>query len=156
MISLYRLDIYAVVANFAKPFEGNFKLWCASNLLLMVRDPDDLKIILNCDECFNKPDILYKPFVKFGMFVMRDERYKAHRRLILPIFSPRALQSYLPTINIKAKEFLKRFDSKLESTRPFDIYHSISDFTLDSILMTLLGVIVREEVRHNIVRNMEM
>lgn len=143
---LHATDQYTNLAAFSKPFSGNFKIWYFWYLLLVVRDPDDIKIALNSEKCFEKPSFLYKAFNKGGMLVIGGDEYKLHRKTIMPIFSKQHLRQYLVIANAKMQNFLQQFDLKLDK-KPFDFFHHASDFTLDTIMTTLFGRTIEKDLR---------
>lgn len=124
-------------------------------LLLVVKDPEDIKIVFNSDECFDKPLSFYNLYIGYSLFVFRADVYKIHRRAINPLFYPTALRSYLPIINAKMTKFLENFDLKLSSEK-VDICHQAMDFTLESSLATLFGnETVDEKARLKFIEDVE-
>lgn len=119
-------------------FESSYKVWVGPFLVYVVRDPEDIQTALNSDECFEKP-AFYRQYFSYGMVVMGGDEYKLHRRITCPMFNPSALLNYLPKVNKKMNNFLKRFDEKLDSEE-VDFCVDAADFTLDTALSTLFGV----------------
>lgn len=120
-----------------------------------MRDPNDVKIILNSAETFEKTQIIYGLYFKFGLLVMGGEQYKLHRKAITPLFQPETLKTYMPTINRKMDSFMERFDKRLEPGA-FDFTLLIMDFFLDSLLATMFGIDhIDEEVRMEFIEDTE-
>lgn len=69
---------------------------------------------------------------------MGGDKYKLHRKTIIPIFAPSSLQSFLPIISKKVDSFLQRFDKQIEP-EAIDFCEYATDFALDTILATMLG-----------------
>lgn len=114
------------------------KVWFGPFLMLVVRNPEDLKIILNADESHDKPLFFYKMFTRYGLIVLNGKESKVHRKAINPVFSSKNLRSYLPIIDEKVKIFLKRFESRL-SAEDIDMHHAALDYSLETILAALFG-----------------
>lgn len=70
---------------------------------------------------------------------MGGEEYKAHHKQLNPFFYPTALQQYIPIINTKMQNFMKRFDNQLGSNE-VDFVSFASDFTFETILATMFGI----------------
>lgn len=140
-------DIYLTAITISKHFENTFKLWAGPFLILVVRDPDDIKIALNSDECFDKPSLIYSPYFSYGLFVMGGDAYKFHRKNINPVLYPACLQSIIPILDSRMQSFMERLDAKLTS-KQIEFSHYASDYTLDTILATMFGVDnIAEEAR---------
>lgn len=104
-----------------------------------MRDPKDIKIALNAEECFDKPSLMYSLYFEYGMFVIGGDEYKLHRKTINPAFNIKSIQRYLPIMNMKMNELLQRFDSRLKP-EAVEFGHYGADFTLDTILSTMFGI----------------
>lgn len=107
--------------------------------MIIVRDADDLKTIFNSEECFDKINLMYKQMNDYGLFVLNGDTYKHHRKTVNPVFNPVNLRSYLPILNSKMGEFIKRFDSHLQPLKEIDISHYTTDFTLETIFSTMFS-----------------
>jgi cytochrome P450 len=70
---------------------------------------------------------------------MNGEMYKAHRKAITPLFTPKALKTFTPLIDQVANEFLADFDTNMPENC-FDISHYTLDFALNSIFRTFLNI----------------
>lgn len=121
------------------------KVWFGPKLMLVVKSPEDLKIILNADESHDKPLFFYKMFTRCGLIVLNGNESKVHRKAINPVFSPKNLRNYLPIIDNKVKTFLNRFETRLNS-KSIDMHHYALDFSIETILAALFG---NEEVDEN-------
>jgi cytochrome P450 len=101
-------------------------------------NPEDTKIILNSPSCLKKPRIIYNSFFESGLVFINGEEYKAHRKAITPLFSPKSLKSFVPYIDEIANEFLESFDGKLTGDIR-DISHDTMDFALHTTLRIFLN-----------------
>jgi cytochrome P450 len=100
-----------------------------------------------------KPKIFYENLIGFSLLTINGEEYKAHRKAITPLFTPKALKSFLPLIDGVANEFLVEFDERLTGDT-IEISHDTLDFALNSSLITFLGAeAVDREVRSNFLEN---
>lgn len=146
-ISFYKTDTYATLINLMKPFDSTFKFWGGPKLFLVVRDPADIKIATNSDECLNKPQLFYKHYLSYCLFSMNSgDEYKFHKKSITPVFYPASLQRCIPIVNGKTMNFLRRFDTKL-SSNDIEFTHIAMDFILDSLLASMFGIDYVDERR---------
>lgn len=101
-------------------YKEGCKLWIGPFLYFVTQKPEDVKIIINSEDCHDKPLLEYTQTFSYGLLSMNGDEYRTQRKAITPLFSPKALRSYIPRINIIADKFLVDFDSNLKS-KTFDI-----------------------------------
>jgi cytochrome P450 len=136
-------------------FESTFKVYAGPILVVVVREPDEIKTLLNSEFCFEKPFMLYSAFFSYGLLTSGGEVNKLHRKTVYPLFSPTNLQNLLPLLNKKVASFLNKFDHHL-SLNEIDISKHALDFAFDSMMATLFGVKnLSEEVKAEFLRDVE-
>lgn len=136
------------------PFKRNFKAWFGPIPILWVKDPEDVKTLLNSNEAFEKPS-LYKQLFSYGFLTIGGSAYRRQRKVVSSLFHTSSLEENLPTINEKMKSFLSRFDGNLKDEM-FDVSHNVLDFTLDTLLATTFGMdSSSEETRKKFVHDMD-
>lgn len=138
-------DAYKVLENLS---EKSFKFWGGPYLVYVVRDPDDLAIILKSDGCFEKHENYEKIGLPRGMFTVGGDLYRLHRKLLMPAFSLKSLQSYVPILNKYSQQFVDQMKNDL-SDQEIEITDKISIFNLTSLLATLFG---REDVPESMIK----
>jgi cytochrome P450 len=129
-----------------------FKAWLGPLLFFIPFSPEDIKIILNSGDCQNKPSFLYKPVFTYGLISMNGNEYKAHRKAAVSLFTWKALQSFLPSINEVMNEFLINFDTKLQP-KTFEPTKQILNFALNSTLSTIFGLKIDQKYREKFVHD---
>lgn len=123
--------------------------------MVVVREPEEIKTILNSDYSFEKPLMIYKCFFSYGLLTTGGDINKLHRKRVNPLFYPTKLQSYVPTLNAKVTTFLKRFDSNL-ILEEIEMSEHATYFAIDSMLATLFGIDdISEEMKENYLKNSE-
>lgn len=122
-----------------KSFESTFKVYARPILAVVVREPDEIKVLLNSEHCFEKPFMLYSSFFTYGLLTTGGDVNKLHRKTVNPLFSPTNLQHLLPFLNEKVTSFLDKFDNHL-SENEVDISDHALEFAFDSMMATLFGV----------------
>lgn len=122
-----------------KSFESTFKVYAGPILVVVVREPDEIKVLLNSEHCFEKPFMLYSSFFTYGLLTTGGDVNKLHRKTVSPLFTPTNLQHLLPLLNKKVTSFLNKFDHHL-STNEIDISEHALEFAFDSMMATLFGV----------------
>jgi cytochrome P450 family 4 len=105
---------------------------------LLLKKPEEIKIVLNSEETFDKPEHGLNMFFKYGLLTEGGEKYKTQRKAVTPFFLPSNLKRFYPIINDKFTAFLNDFDKDLKAEE-FDITHTIMNFTLDTILLTMFN-----------------
>mgnify|MGYP002655297311 CR=1 FL=1 len=130
-------DYYATLISFANSFKSSFKISFGTHLTVAVKDPEDVKIILNSEACYDKHPLYWK-FHKGGIPITGGEKNKLHRKVATPVFHPSRLENYQKSFNTCANNFLQSFDKDLPS-KEFNILPKIFDFTLDVTLQTTIG-----------------
>lgn len=106
---------------------------------LFVKKPEEIKIILNAEETFDKSDHGVNMFLEYGLLTDCGEKYKLQRRTIMPFFGLSNLKKFFPSINEKMDEFIERFDRELPS-KEFDLTPYTLDFSLSAILKSFLDI----------------
>jgi cytochrome P450 len=151
---LFLLDLYSSGMEIVNSFTSSFKVWVGPFLVFVVRDPSEVKILLNSEDCFEKPNMIYRTYFSYGMLTMGGETYKLHRKTILPLFYPKPLQQYHSKINAKMNSFLKDFDNNLKPTEMEMSEHAL-EFALDTFLETMFGMDVKKTTQKKFLNDAE-
>jgi cytochrome P450 len=112
--------------------------WLGLKFFLNLHNPEDVKIALNSEKCFEKSFSL-SFFYKWGLLTIGGEKYKQQRKALNPLFTPSNLRSLIPKINAKATEFLENYADELEMKNA-DWKLLASKFTLNTVCKTLFNV----------------
>lgn len=132
-------DFYSFMVNLMKGFDDGVKAWIGPFLFFIPQKPEDIQIILNSVDCQNKPLFLYRELFSYGLIAMNGEEYKVHRKAFSPLFTPKALRSFVPMLDDIMNKFLVDFDSNLKP-EAFDMLYDSMDYTFNANLVTFLGV----------------
>lgn len=151
--------IYADIYTFLEKIERSKRVssffWFGPMFWFVAKKPEEIKIILNSDETFDKTDHGLSVIVEHGMLTDGGEKYKLERKSISPFFSTSNLRRFFPIINKKMSEFIKRFDSDLPSSE-FNITSHVMDFAMDTIFSTMFNIDhVPIEKRLQLLKSME-
>lgn len=122
-----------------KTFESTFKAFYGPVLVLVTREPEEIKVLLNSEFCFEKPYLLYSTYMTFGLLTTGGERYKMQRKTINSLFFPTNLKRYPSIINAKVESFFERFDLKL-SCEEIEMSQPALDFAFDSMMASMFGI----------------
>lgn len=128
--------------------EDIYKLWRSScegfnsfsfgHLFIFIpRDPEEVRIILNSEEAFEKP-FHYNFFYDTGLLIVGGDRYKQQRKALNPLFYPANLKSLMPTLNKKTGEFIASFESDF-GLENIDIKNAGLHFVANSIFASVFG-----------------
>lgn len=80
--------------------------WIGASFFVSIDNPEDVKTVLNSNAAFEK-GFFYSLLFNYGLIVETKEHYKTHKKLLNPLFTPSALQSYIPKINESMDGILK-------------------------------------------------
>lgn len=151
-------NFYQTIIEAGRSFKTNFKLTFGPHLFVMLRDAEDVKIVLHHKECYTK-HIAYEMYFEDSVVALCGDGYKLRKKLMIPVFSPSKLMSFHPIINERMRCFMKKFEETLTSDefdKEFDILHTNFDFALDVLLCTVFGKSdVNEEIRLRYVKDHE-
>jgi cytochrome P450 len=124
-----------------QPFNSHplSKVWFGPYIGVFCHNPQDAKIIFNSPDFLSKPRLFYRGFADFALLSINGEAYKALRKAITPLLTPKSLKSFLPLIDEKANEFLVSFNQNLSSDT-FDVSRDTLYFAMIATAMTFLRV----------------
>lgn len=129
-----------------KDFDEGGKLWFGPFLTYVVRKPEDIQIILNSDDCQDKPLFFYRELFEYGLIVMNGDEYKVHRKATAPLYTLKSLRNFVPQFDGVMNKFLVDFDSNLK-LETFDLVRDTMDFALNGNLVTFFGVHMEKKLR---------
>lgn len=87
----------AMLSDVTKP-RLPLRLWLGTKLLLIISDPEDLKIIFNSTNCLDKSES-YEHILAMSLGSMRKNVWKNERRAFNPTFRPAIVNPFTPTLN---------------------------------------------------------
>lgn len=131
-------DLITVTCQKFLTMNETYYSWLGPIFFISLKKPEEIKIVLNSEETFDKPDHSVNMFFKYGLLTEGGEKYKRQRKAVTPVFLPSNLKRYYPIINDKFAKFLDDFDRNL-TAEEFDVTEEIMCFTLDTILMTMFN-----------------
>lgn len=134
-------NFYQSLLEVGKPFETAFKIMLGPIVIVTLRDAEDVKIVLNHKDCFEK-HMMYERFFDNGLVVSGGKKQKLRKKMASPMFHAATLKKYLPIMNERMRNFMRRFEQKSHESE-FNILHTNFDFTLDVLLWTIFE---REDV----------
>lgn len=108
----------------------------------LVRDPEDLKIVFNAEETFDKHPAMSLLF-RFGLLSDNGEVYKQQRKALTPLFTLTRLRSVTPIINTILTDFFKDFEA-IRKPEDFDVKNILNCFTARSTLHTIFNVDIKD------------
>ncbi|CAH0589025.1 unnamed protein product [Chrysodeixis includens] len=122
------------------------KVWIGPTLYVVTLNPEDVQKIL--ENCLEK-DYSYKflqTWLGNGLFVAPVDLWKAHRRLLLPIFHNRIIEDYIDVFAEQGQILVNRLHEQV-GQKQFDIYEYITSCMLDIVFETAMGE--KMDVQHN-------
>jgi len=126
-------------------------VWLGPRLLYALRKPEDLEIVFNSPAALNK-DNLYKfmqDVIGEGILTAPTHKWKKNRRLVLPTFNQKILDSFVEV-------FCRNVELMLTLVKPnelFDISHMLGRCALDIVCETAMGVNVNAQTTDSLYYN---
>ncbi|KAJ8872672.1 hypothetical protein PR048_026283 [Dryococelus australis] len=123
-----------------KEYGRVFAIWAGPQALVVLSDPQDIKVVLNKKETLAKPGP-YRTlalFLGYSLFTATRHDWQRHRRAMNPSFSTDILETFLPEFDKKSK-LLVGLISKHNNGEAFDVLRYMMMCTLDTVSETVLG-----------------
>ena len=94
--------------------------------------------MLNSQDAIDK-SIGYRNMIKHGLVVDGGNVWRSNRKLLNPALNYKTVQSFFPIFNEKSRILVKVLANHLNKNE-FDVFHSLSGCTLESLLSTSFGL----------------
>ncbi|CAH2097048.1 unnamed protein product [Euphydryas editha] len=118
----------------------------------VLTDPDDINLVSNI--CLQKDTMfaeLSKELVGEGLIFADVMTWKRHRKLILPTFNQKVIESFLPIFNIQGRNLVKELEKKCGNGL-FDSGSFFKQTALQTVCATTMGVEVDRDKALNFYR----
>ncbi|RZF47741.1 hypothetical protein LSTR_LSTR006005 [Laodelphax striatellus] len=140
-------DVMGKIISISSSYESPFRVWIGPLLIVVLKNPEDIQIVLNSSKTLGK-DPLYRFFrntVGTGLFSAPVDKWKKNRRAITPAFNNKLLEQFVPVFNEQNKLLVEKLAPHLNKAEQFDLFDLISPATLDIICQTALGIDVKAQ-----------
>lgn len=106
---------------------------------MFLSDPKDVELILNSKVHLTKSSEYryFKPWLGDGLLISKGEKWRSHRKLIVPAFHQFVLKSFVGAFNRNSWRLVKRMQK--EVGKEFDVHDYMSEVTVDILLETAMG-----------------
>lgn len=115
-----------------------FFVWAGPMLVVVIAEPEDLKIVLTNPHCLHKPYVYDHLFCKTSLIASTLNIWKRDRRALNNVFSAQHLRNYLTSINQKSRILAEKFQPFLGKSG--DLYQTIFIGMLDMAIATMFGL----------------
>ncbi|XP_033224632.1 cytochrome P450 4C1-like [Belonocnema kinseyi] len=144
-------DILNKFKDIYDSYPSPLRVWLGDRLFIAVYDPEQLKTILLSPKAIEKDD-LYKfarPWLGTGLFTAPASKWRVHRRLIMPAFNQKILQSFIEIFEKHSMILVQELEKHVNG-KEFDVFKHISVCTLNTICESAMGVSTTSEIeKHN-------
>lgn len=89
------------------------RLWFGAKLIVGISDPEDIKIVLNSDECLDKTFLHLLKGFNLGLAFSPKHIWKRDRRALTPSFSSGIITRFLPVFNEKAMYLCDHIENRI-------------------------------------------
>ncbi|XP_063695952.1 cytochrome P450 4c21-like isoform X1 [Culicoides brevitarsis] len=132
-------EILAEVLEIVDCYENVARFWLGNKLILMIKNLDYVKSILNSVKCLDKAFAYEFLSVNLGLISCKSNVWRFHRKYLNNCFTPKLLQSFMPIFN-RSSARMSQYMSKHLGRGEFDLYHFVGKCTLDMICTTSMGL----------------
>lgn len=103
-------------------------------VIVFLSDPRDIEIILGSQVHLTKSVEykFFKPWLGDGLLISNGEKWRSHRKLIVPAFHQFVLKSFFGAFNRNSWRLVKRIQKEIG--REFDVHDYMSEVTVDILL----------------------
>lgn len=144
-------DILNKFKDIYESYPSPLRVWLGNRLYIAIYEPEQLKAVFLSPKAIEKDD-LYKfmrPWLGTGLFTSPAAKWRIHRRLIMPAFNPKILQSFVEIFDKHSRILVKNLESEIDGEE-FDVFKLISVCTLNTICESAMGVSTNSETdKHN-------
>lgn len=112
--------------------------WYLNKLVVVIDDPNDLKLCLNSDKCIDKPFVYDYFSAGQGIFNSKKQVWKPHRRALNPTLSPKMVSSFIPIFNEKFKITADQMERYIGQN--VDLHRPMFKASAEAIVATQCGV----------------
>ncbi|XP_055641213.1 probable cytochrome P450 313a4 [Toxorhynchites rutilus septentrionalis] len=130
-------EIYNYLFELVPKYTTPLRAWAGPLLFLVFTQPEHLSVILNSQDCVRRT-YLYEFFnLGQGIFIAKPDVWRKLRKQLNPSFTIGAVKKFVPLLNRKSDDFVKRLDV-FDGQKAFDVLHVAAEFTLTSTVATTL------------------
>ncbi|CAG9814837.1 unnamed protein product [Phaedon cochleariae] len=127
------------VIELLRLYPGLMRLWLGPYLIYIPTKPEYVQKLLN-NVLEKQETIRYNDYPgRTGLIAASVKVWKRHRKMIMPTFSQKILNSFMDKFNEKAQILCKQMDEHV-GQKNVDFYDMISKCTLDIICETAMGI----------------
>lgn len=123
------------------------RLFLGYKSIVFLMDPRDVELILGSNVHLKKSSEyrFFEPWLGDGLLISSGDKWRSHRKLIVPSFHQVVLKSFVGAFNRNSLQLVNRLKSKVGE---FDVHDYLSETTVDILLGNYL---TSSEVLINIV-----
>ena len=116
--------------------EGTVKTWLGHVLMVIIGNPEDVKIVMKSKDCIDKPK-----FMKFfrapdGVLFGDYEPWHAHRKILNPYFNVQGVKAFIPIFNEKSKKLMNCIKN-MEGKGEFDVFYYLTALALETVMKVM-------------------
>ncbi|XP_061718569.1 cytochrome P450 4C1-like isoform X2 [Cydia pomonella] len=132
------LNNIETLANKIEVSGGLGHVWIGPTIYAVIMNPEDIQTVL--EKCLQK-DASYKflrTWLGNGLFVAPVDLWKIHRRLLLPMFHNRVVESYTEVFGKHSEVLVQRLQENVDGPE-FDVFKYVTCCSLDIVFETAMG-----------------
>ncbi|XP_016656341.1 cytochrome P450 4C1 [Acyrthosiphon pisum] len=141
-IGLTSGQIVSRILDYVKDYNLEpFKFWMGPYFGVFIVKPEDLQIVLNSSNAFQKGFVydFFKVILGEGLFTAPVDKWRIHRRMISPFFNGKLLEQFFPVFIEKNRILIRNVGKQLNETQVFNLWDYVAPFALDVICENTMG-----------------
>jgi len=116
--------------------ENTSKTWLGPLLFVLIKKPEDVKLVLNSKNCLDKPLLIKCINMPKGSVFGDVEYWHSHRKILNPCFGMNSLKNVIPIFNEKVKVLMSNL-VKEEANGEFNVLYMMTALTLETIIRVM-------------------
>lgn len=147
--------MFDYIMNITEVHGSPVKLWYGlANVAVVIDTPEDIKRVLNSENCLDKAPFYDYLNLGQGLFVSKKELWEKNRKILSRAFNNKMLEISVPVICEKSEKLVKTLSGK-DDGEEFDMMESVIDCTLETIFETILDMKTDKALRDQYRRDAE-
>lgn len=126
-------SLFDFAYNSIKNVETISKTFHGPLLLVVLADPDDVKVVMTSKDCLDKSSIMKFANINQGSLFGTLEAWQRHRKIMEPYFGLLSMKNFIPLFNEKSLIQTRNLSKNL-GKKEFDIFHDMTALTLETVL----------------------
>ncbi|XP_026333440.1 cytochrome P450 4C1-like [Hyposmocoma kahamanoa] len=131
--------LFLKLREYAEKYEDRYVLKLFRRRVVYIYNPSDIEVVLSHSKNIDKarPYKFLIPWLGTGLLISTGSKWFTRRKILTPTFHFNILKNFATVIEEKSRNLVSRLK---QHQNEVDVFSVISDFTLDTICETAMGI----------------